>query len=79
MSYVLRLKGNTRGWIFSEGTQEAHSRDRGFYEVMDTGKMKYADEWETYEEAEIYKTVWDINDDFDIVEYSVAREEYYGS
>ena len=41
--------------------------------------MKYADEWETYEEAEIYKTVWDINDDFDIVEYSVAREEYYGS
>jgi len=78
MTYVLRLKGETKGWIFSEGTQETYDLIKGYYYVMDTGKMKYADEWDTYEDALAYKQEWDADDHFDIVDYEIASKEYYG-
>jgi hypothetical protein len=77
MTYVLRLKGETKGWIFSEGTQETYDPVKGYYYVMDTGKMKYTDEWNTYEDVLAYKQEWDVNDHFDIVEYEIASKEYY--
>ena len=78
MTYVLRLKGKTKGWIFSEGTLELYELGKGYYKVMDTGKMKYADKWKTYEEALNYKQEWDVDDHFDIIEYETASSEYYG-
>ena len=72
MTYVLRVKGETKGWIFAEGfvgDSELHCGRK----IIDTGKMKYADEWETLEEAESYKAEWDIDNRFDIVEYPIRR------
>jgi len=76
MTYVLRVKGETKGWVFAEGfvgDSELHYGRK----MIDTGKMKYADEWETLEEAEGYKAKWDTDNRFDIVEYSVASRQYY--
>lgn len=76
MTYVLRVKGETKGWIFAEGFVGDSELHYG-RNLIDTGKMKYADEWGTLEEAESYKTKWDIDNQFDVVEYSVASGEYY--
>ena len=76
MSYVLRVKGETKGWIFAEGFVGDSMYNSG-RDVIDTGKMKYADEWNSYEEAIAYKTAYDTDNQFDIVEYKVASMEYY--
>ena len=33
MTYVLRLKGKTKGWIFSEGTLELYELGKGYYKL----------------------------------------------
>lgn len=76
MTYVLRVKGETKGWVFAEGFVGDSLAYCG-RKIIDTGKMKCADEWETLEEAENYKAKWDIDNQFDVVEYSVASGEYY--
>ena len=74
-AYVLRLKGEKRGYIFYEYLEGATMFSNEHY--IEVGKMKHACEFETYEEALLTKTEQDTKDWFDIVCYREAEYDYY--
>lgn len=76
-SYVLRIKGLKRGYIFYDYLEDTVLD--GVYKGCTTigcERFRYAHEFETLEEAEEFKNKYDTADNMEVVSYSVASEEY---
>jgi len=76
-TYVLRVKGKTRGHIFYDYLEDTF--EDGVYlgcRSIGCEKMKYANEFYSSEEAKEFKEEYDKDDNFDIVGYGQAEEEY---
>lgn len=73
-NFVLRLKGFTKGHIFYDYLEPDYLNGGS---VIGCEKFKYAWEFDSYEEAKGFKAEHDKNEEFDVVSYNVAEEDYY--
>lgn len=71
MSYVLRRKGETKGWVFAEYEEEALA---GHWYIS-TGKLKCAHIFDTEADAAVWLDKYNDWDYFDIITYQKALEE----
>lgn len=71
--FVIRAKGEKKGHIFFEYTDEI-----GGKKYMGCEKMKYATEFKTKEEANAIIAGHERGENFEVVPYRIAEREYYG-
>ncbi len=71
--FVLRIKGEKRGHVFYEYLEEDPYRNIMF---MDVGKLKYAELFDSEEDAVDFKNNHHGGQNFDVVPYEQASNEY---
>jgi len=71
-TYVLRAKGKTKGHIFYDYNVEQNGKVYAGCE-----KLKYAFEFDTRAEAEETKAALEDGDNFNIITYDKAVDDYY--
>lgn len=73
MTYVLRVKGETTGHVFYDYVETDNLTSSNY---LACEKLKYATEFKSKAEAELFKDNYCNGDDFEVVSLAQAEEEY---